>query len=166
MSLEELTAGTGMRTALGAVVIGLALCGWTTVRAVKLEPVPTAPATVDVVPGALTVPVAGIPVNVRAAVDADLFSVDRSAPSQRYRMPGEGTADSTAAPAVPVVLGTAIAADGQSFATCQLESSRLVMVRVGDRLGNYLVKSIARGRVVFQTPAGTSLEILAPTQGS
>ncbi len=166
MSLEELTASSGMRAALGAAVIGLAFCGWTAARAMKLETVATAPATVDVVPGALDIPATGTPVNVRAAVDADLFAENRSAPSQRYRMPGEGSGDSTAAPAMPIVLGTAIAADGRSFATCQLESSRLQMVRVGDHLGNYLVKSIERGRVVFQTPAGTSLEILAPQQGS
>jgi hypothetical protein len=40
------------------------------------------------------------------------------------------------------------------------------MMRVGDKVGDYTVKSIGRGRVVFITTAGTLLEILAPQEGS
>jgi hypothetical protein len=166
MTVQELTASTATRVALGAAVVGVVLCGWTLTRAIRLDAVGTAPATVSVVPGALDLPPAAPAINVAAAVAADLFSIDRIAPEQRYRMPGEETAGTDAEPARPVVLGTAIAADGSSFATCQLESSRLQMVRVGDHLGDYTVKSISRDRVVFLTRAGTSLEILVPKQGS
>jgi hypothetical protein len=40
------------------------------------------------------------------------------------------------------------------------------MVRVGDKVGDYLVKTIERGRVVFATPAGKTFEVLAPRAGS
>lgn len=166
MTIQELTASTATRAALGAVVLCVALCGWTLTRAIRLEAVGTAPATVSVVPGALDIPPSSSGIDVLAAVSADLFSVERIAPEQRYRMPGEAAAGTDGEPARPVVLGTAIAADGSSFATCQLESSRLQMVRVGDHLGDYTVKSISRERVVFLTRAGTSLEILVPKQGS
>lgn len=166
MSLRELTAGTGMRVALAAAAVGVALCGWALTRAIHVDPVGTAPATVTVVPGALDIPEPVGTVDVHAAVAADLFAEDRSAPKARYRMPGEGETIAKAEPARPIVLGTALAADGSSFATCMLESSRLQMVRVGDHLGDYLVKSISRGKVVFLTPSGTPLEILAPQQGS
>jgi hypothetical protein len=64
------------------------------------------------------------------------------------------------------VLGVALAADGSSFATCQFQSSRLLMVRVGDKIGDYTVRIIERGRVVFATPAGKTFEVLAPRAGS
>ena len=105
---------------------------------------------------------------VLGAVSLDLFNPDRMAPVARYRLPSDpaAVASDTPPPARPVVLGTAIASDGSSFATCQLESSRLLMVRVGDKVGVYLVKAIERGRVVFQTPAGERLEIQALRPGS
>jgi hypothetical protein len=161
-----MTSNSGMRLALGAVLVGLGLTGWALARAIHVDAVGTAPATVSVVPGALDLSDSAARVDVAAAVAADLFSPERTAPKERYHMPGEAVAEGKAEPARPVVLGTALAADGSSFATVQLESSRLHMVRVGDKLGDYVVKSIGRGRVVFVTPAGTSLEILAPQQGS
>ena len=166
MTLREMLASGSTRAALGAAVLGVALSAWALSRAIRLDPVGTAPATVSVVPGALDMaqPAAGL--DISAAVAADLFAVDRIAPEERYRMPGEAAGENGAAPARPVVLGTAIAADGSSFATCQFESARLQMVRVGDHLGDYTVKSISRERVVFLTRAGTSLEILVPKQGS
>ncbi len=166
MTVQELTASAATRVALGAAVLGMTLCGWTLTRAIRLDAVGTAPATVSVVPGALDIPPTASGIDVSAAVAADLFSVDRIAPEQRYRMPGEAAGETRAEPAKPAVLGIAIAADGSSFATCQLESSRVQMVRVGDHLGDYTVKSISRERVVFLTRAGTSLEILVPKQGS
>ena len=165
ITIRDLMATMSTRIAFGAAILGVALCGWTLTRAIRLEPVSTAPATVSVVPGALDMPRPASGIDVPTAAAADLFSVDRTAPMERYRMPGE-EATTGEAPARPTVLGTAIAADGSSFATCQLESARLQMVRVGDHLGDYIVKSIERGRVVFLTRNGTSFEVLAPKQGS
>ena len=165
ITFREVMTTTSTRIAFGAAVLGVALCGWTLARAIRLETVGTAPATVNVVPGALDMPKPATGIDVAAAVASDLFSVDRTAPKERYRMPGEAAAAGDA-PVRPTVLGTAIGADGSSFATCQLESARLQMVRVGDHLGDYTVKAIERGRVVFLTRDGTSFEILAPKQGS
>lgn len=166
ITIRDLATSTPTRVALGAAMLGVVLCAWALTRAIRLDAVGTAPPTVSVVPGALDMPAAAQRVDIPAAVAADLFAVDRTAPKERYRMPGEAGDSTKEAPAKPVVLGTAIAADGSNFATCQLDSGRLQMVRVGDHLGDYTVKSIGRGRVVFVTRAGTSLEILAPQQGS
>lgn len=165
MTLRELTAGTPMRVALVATAVGVGLCGWTLARAIKIDAVGTAPATVSVVPGALDIPETTARVDVRAAVAADLFAEGRTAPKERYHLPGEAV-EAKAEVSKPIVLGTAVAPDGSNFATCQFESSRLLMVRVGDHVGGYTVKSITRGKVVFVTPAGSQLEILAPLQGS
>lgn len=164
---REWTSGKWMRVAIVALIAALGLSVWSTAQAMRATVVEAAPATVSVVPGALDAAPAPATIDVAAAIDADLFSPDRTAPAERYRMPGEAAPAAAAAePARPIVLGTAIAADGSSFATCQLDSPRLLMVRVGDKVGEYTVRIIERGRVVFTTPAGRSFEVLAPRAGS
>jgi hypothetical protein len=164
---REWTAGTGMRAALGALALAVVLCGWTTAHALRVSDVRAAPATVSIVPGALDAAPAPSPVDVAAAFGVDLFSPQRTPPAARYRMPGEAAPAAAAEDAPkPIVLGTAIAPDGSSFATCQFQSARLLMVRVGDKIGDYVVKAIERGRVVFATPAGKTFEVLAPRAGS
>jgi hypothetical protein len=165
-TLRDWTASTPMRAALAGCGAALLLCGWSARNALHFNPVVAAPATISVVAGALDSPAPAPSVNVGMAIDADLFAPDRKAPAARYRMPGEAAPKSVEEPPQPIVLGTAIAADGTSFATCQFQSPRLLMVRVGDKIADYTVKSIERGRVVFATPAGKTFEVLAPRAGS
>ncbi len=163
------TAGRGMRAALGALVAAAGALGWTLVGALRVDVVAPAPAAVAITQGALDVPTPPAPVDVGAAAGTDLFAVTRRAPAVRYRPPDAVLVTGPAAPQEPpkpVVLGTAVAAGGSSFATCQFASSRLLMVRVGDHVGNYVVTSIERGSVVFTTPDGKRLEIFAPRPGS
>jgi hypothetical protein len=165
--IGEWTSGRGMRFAIGALSLALIACVWSAATALRTRDVDAAAATVNIVAGALDAPAPPADVNVGLAVDADLFSPDRKAPAARYRMPGEAApAAPEAEPPKPIVLGTALASDGTSFATCQFQSSRLLMVRVGDKVGDYTVKLIERGRVVFATPAGKTFEVLAPRAGS
>lgn len=169
MTWREWTSTTWMRGALGALALGVATLAWTLAGALRADVVPAAPAEVTITEGALATPASPAAVDVTAVVATDLFSTTRTAPAVRYRPPGEVVATGPSAPQEPlkpVVLGTAIGADGTSFATCQFDSPRLLMIRVGDHVGNYTVKSIERGSVVFTTPAGKVLEILAPRPGS
>lgn len=151
-----------------AVALAMAALVWTARRALQLDEVAPRTGAVALSQDALLAVPAVSELDVRRAVAADLFAPDRSAPPTRYRLPGEAVpvAATTTVPSKPIVLGTAIAGDGKSFATCQFESSRLLMVRVGDHVGPYLVKSIERGRVTFQSPTGERLEILALRPGS
>jgi hypothetical protein len=170
MTWREWTSGIGMRTALGALVLAAGTLAWTVAAALRTDDVSARPEAPSIAQDALDAPPRLPRVDVAAAVATDLFASDRTAPPVRYRPPDEpaGTSGGSAQqpPPEPVVLGTAIAVDGSSFATCQLGSSRLLMVRVGDHVGRYVVKSIERGRVVFGTPAGKQLVILAPRPGS
>ena len=59
-----------------------------------------------------------------------------------------------------------VAGPGRSFATCQLGDDRPIIVRVGDKIGEYTVRTIERGRVVFTTANGSRLEVLALRPGS
>ncbi len=164
----EVRSAPAVRWAALGVVAALLVMAWTARRMWQVTDVPAAPPGAMLSTEALNAPARPESVDVDAAVSLALFNPDRMAPVARYRLPSDpaAVASDTPPPARPVVLGTAIASDGSSFATCQLESSRLLMVRVGDKVGVYLVKAIERGRVVFQTPAGERLEIQALRPGS
>ena len=57
------------------------------------------------------------------------------------------------------MLGTAASDAAHGFATVQLADGAPTIVRVGDKIGEYTVKSIERGHVVFTTPSGKKLDI-------
>jgi hypothetical protein len=59
----------------------------------------------------------------------------------------------------PIVLGTALAADGEHFATCQVAGGLPTIVRAGSRIGGYTVVAIARGAVTFRAPDGERFTI-------
>jgi hypothetical protein len=168
MSPGSWTGDARMRAALGAFLVATGTLAWTVVGALRPAVVPAQADTVSIPSGALDATRAAARVDVAAAVARDLFAPGRIAPPTRYRPPDDGSARAVSPqpPPQPVVLGTAIGSDGSSFATCQFGSSKLLMVRVGDHVGSYVVQSIERGRVVFTTPGGKRLEVLAPRPGS
>jgi hypothetical protein len=162
MTLRELIRVPAMRGALAACVLATALSAWTLVRAVRLDDIPDAPAgqllVGDALRGGARPPP---PADFSATVEHDPFSPDRTAPTSPYRMPGEPDPDLTPAPdpIKPVVIGTAVSIDGRSFATVRLGDARPAIVHVGDRIGEYTVKSIDRGRVAFTMSSGKRLNV-------
>ena len=108
------------------------------------------------------------PADIEAAFENDLFASDRNAPDNPYRMPGETGPDDRAVvePMKPTVLGTAVATDGCSFATMQLGDGSPTLVHVGDRIGDWIVKSIARNKVVLVGTTGTRAELTSPKPGT
>ena len=146
-----------------AIAVGLSalLCVGVGVRAIRIEEIPDAAgAPIDAT--LLANPGARESADIGNTVALDPFSASRAAPVKRYTMPWEiGETKVTEAAPKPLVLGTAIALDGKNFATCQLGAESPRIVHVGDRLGEYTVKSIARGRVVFTTSSGITLDISA-----
>ena len=168
MSMREWSRETPMRVALAVLAIAALTMLWTLVRALRTEPLPpVASLTVASLDGARRVGYRP-PVDIQAAVDNDLFAEDRSAPANPYRMPGESGPDDKAVvePMKPLVLGTAVASDGRSFATMQLGDASPQLVHVGDKIGEWTVKSIARGKVVLLGNTGTRAELSAPRPGT
>ncbi len=167
MNPRDLTRTPALRTASGALVAASAVLLWTVVGAFR--PVPIQPAAPSANPEleALTRPPIRPPANVQSAVENDLFNPDRSAPDSPYRMPGESAADDKPRvdPPKPLVLGTAVASDGRNFATVQLGSESPRLVRVGDRIGEWIVKSITRGKVVLESAEGSRAELAVPHPG-
>lgn len=168
MNLRQLTSTNAARTAASALAFAAAVALWTLVRAIRLEAVADATPMQFATAEALAPRPRPAIVDVRAAVERDLFSPDRAAPAQRYRIPGETDPAVQVVPIEPprpVVLGTAISDATHSFATVTLEAGAPVIVHMGDRLGEYTVKAIERGHVVFATPDGKKLDIPALKPG-
>ena len=160
-------AALSARLAMAAVVLAGLLALWALSRALRVEGAPAARvATAAIQPPVPAPRVAAV--SVREVVAHDPFSPYRSAPAARYRLPGEEappSADSAsgARRARPQLIGTVVAVGGgHSFAICQLARNQPVMLHVGERLGDFTVAEIARGRVVFTTPAGARVVVENP----
>ncbi|MGH7655974.1 MAG: hypothetical protein ACREN6_15060 [Gemmatimonadaceae bacterium] len=161
MSDRDWTATLAGRASLALLVVSGGLALWTLADALRIAPVPEAAASQIPNGGALAAATPPRDVNVAMAIETDPFAPDRSAPERPYRAPGEDGGDAApAAPVVePVVLGTAVSDAAHSFATVQLADSHAVIMRVGGKIGEYTVKTIERGHVVFTTPSGKKLDI-------
>jgi hypothetical protein len=154
--------------AVAAVVLAGLLALWALARALRVDAAPApAAASAAIQPPEPAPRVAAV--RVRDVVGRDPVSPYRSAPPARYRLPGEeepASPDSGGSPArrvTPQLVGTVVATGGgRSFAICQLPRSQPVMVHVGERLGDFTVTEITRGRVVFTTSGGERVVVENP----
>lgn len=140
-------------TLLAGVTLIVAITG-----AVRVQQVSAAPPAPSLPDSALRFVAAGEGVDIAGAVAHDLFTDDRRAPAQRYRLPGEAEAAVREPVPPPTVLGTAIGS-GDDFAICQLSGGQPRIVRVGQAIGGFTVLSIGRMRVVFRSAGGEHLSI-------
>ena len=167
MSAPVWTRSVGARIALGVLGLSVIAVGWTLSNALRAEPLPTLPpssvASIETIKGSPII----APTDVEAAVDNDIFAVDRSAPDVPYRMPGEARPDDrpVAEPMKPNVVGTVVATDGRSFALMQLGNERPKLVHVGDKIGEWAVKAIVRGKVTLVSTSGTRIDVTVPKPG-
>jgi len=156
-----------VRTAVVALAAAIVAVGWSLSRALR----PPASGGTAVMSVAALEPITRGPLpppaDIQSAVESDLFSRDRSAPSAPYRMPGESAPDNkpVVEPIKPIVLGTAVANDGRSFATLQLGDATPTLVHVGDKIGEWTVKGIERRKVVLVSTAGNRAELTVPKPG-
>ena len=154
-----------LRAALVACLAAAVFAAMAVAEAVRIEE-PPGPADATALGDVQTGPRKAPPrVNVAAAVDADPFSPNRQRPEEPYRLPGELVQAPTPSRSQQLkVLGTVVVTDGASFAMCQMGSEPPVIVRVGQQIGSYTLKRVARGKAVFASPSG-EIEIAAPQPG-
>ena len=167
MSAPVWTRSMGVRLSLIALLASIVVFGWSVSRALREEPLPDIPpatlASLESIKGAGALP----KTDIHSAVENDVFSADRTAPAAPYRMPGEHAPDDkpVAEPLKPIVLGTAVATDGRSFATVQLGDARPTLVHVGDKIGEWSVKAIVRGKVTLVSTSGARIDVTVPKPG-
>ena len=168
MSRSTRFTNPSVRAAVLAIVVAVGIMTKTVVDVVRAAPIPDVPASASMNVAQLTRGPMPPPADIQSAVENDLFSPDRSAPSAPYRMPGERDVrdEPVVEPVKPAVLGTAVATDGRNFATLQLGDDRPVLVHVGDKIGEWTVKSIGRGQVVLVTAAGARADLTVPKPGT
>lgn len=160
------TAGRGwVRTAAVATIAAGIFAALSAAQAIRLDELPgpaDATALGDVQPAARK---SAARVNISAAVDADPFSPARQRPAEPYRLPGELVEAPVMSRTQQLkVLGTVVVTSGSSFAMCQIGSEPPVIVRVGQQIGAYTLKRVARGMAVFTSASG-EIEIAAPQPG-
>jgi hypothetical protein len=168
MMMRDWNKHSGMRAALGALVVASALTLWALVQAFRGDEIPAATPIQTVSLETMSGGPPRTPADIDAAAENDLFAADRSAPSTRYRMPDEDAADATpvAQPEKPAVLGTAVATDGRHFATVQLSNARPMLVHVGDTIGVWVIRSIGRGKIGLESPSGARVDVTVPKPGN
>ena len=111
-----------------------------------------APAIADAAPDSL----------IARAVERDPFTAAR-----RQGADTTATAAATAGKEEPVrVLGTVVDSAEGSFALCQLGARAAVILRIGQRIGDYELRRIEKGSVVFATPDGGRLELRIQRAGA
>ncbi len=154
-----------VRVAAAALVLSAAFAGWSVLRALEVEDLPTsadATALGDVLVAERQRPPR---VNIAAAVDADPFNPARQRPTEVYMLPGELVVPAPVSRNEQLrVLGTVVNTAGSGFAMCQLGSSPPTIVKVGEKIGPYTLKRVVRGSATFAGPAG-DVVIAAPQPG-
>jgi hypothetical protein len=168
MSGRRLTQYAGMRVALVALAAAIGVTAWTLVNAVRVEAIPDASSTSVASLQGIAPGTARPRAEISTVVDNDLFSADRSAPAEPYRMPGEADPNEkpAALPEKPLLLGTGVATDNRNFATVQLGAAGPTLVHVGDKIGLWVVKSIERGKIVLVTTGGAKVDVSVPKPGT
>jgi hypothetical protein len=166
--MREWSKTPGMRIALAALAVAVVVTAWTLVHAFRAPPLPGTPPTTVASLETMNRGLVRPPADIQAAAENDLFSSDRSAPSVPYRMPGESGPDDkpTVEAQRPIVLGTAVATDGRHFATVQLGDAHPTLVHVGDKIGEWVVRSIERGKIVLVSSNGTRVDVTVPKPGT
>jgi hypothetical protein len=64
------------------------------------------------------------------------------------------------------VLGTVVDSDGGSFVLCQLGTAPPVVVRVGQKIGDYELSSVNKAAAAFTLPDGGHVELQVPRAGA
>lgn len=64
------------------------------------------------------------------------------------------------------VLGTVVDSAGGRFALCQLGTTQPVVVRVGQRIGDYELRRVEKAGALFATPDGGRIERRIPKAGA
>lgn len=160
---------SGHRAVLALLAVSVLVTLGAGVRAWRLSPLP-GPEAIPATPALEDVPDVEreqLWTAVRA-VERDPFHPERRAPARRYLLPeDDGRGVFTAgvdAPQGPLrLVGTAVSDAGGGFAMCQLGGDPPRIVRVGETLGGFTLRSVLRGKAEFTREDGTAMTLAVPS---
>jgi hypothetical protein len=160
---RDLLHSRAFQLAAATLVLAVGVVTWTAVRAMQIVPVAEAAPPVFATDAAMAkIPPRG-PYDITAVVGVDVFAPERTAPARRYRLGGYEPERPSSPPPQPLVLGTSVADDANSFAICRVAGGPATIVRIGSKIGAFTVFSIERGLVVFTGPTGEKVTVKAAT---
>ncbi len=167
--MPRVFSSTSVRTSALAFLLALALLGWSLVGAMFADRTEGRP---------IPAPIASLATIHRAdttsddleqdAIDHDPFSPARERPSVRYGTPAAPVVLNAApiAPAVLHLVGTVVAPENGSFVVAQLGDTSPKVLHVGQRVGEFTLRSITQGAATFVKGNGERLELRVPKNGS
>ena len=168
-SLTVATLGLGGATALAAWTL------WRAVTVGQVDGLPVRPSAGPTGESSTRPPVrpsarpATPPALRQAAVQANPFRPERAPPTVAFRMPTDPEATPSLAlqdrPGL-VLIGTAVMPGNRGFALCQVGGEAPKLVRLGEQVGGYTLKTVAQGSATFLAANGTTLDVAVPKAGS
>lgn len=95
------------------------------------------------------------------SVERDPFSMTRTTNAESL------VVDQHVIPREPLrVLGTVVDSTGGSFVLCQLGAARPILLRIGQRIGDYELNSVDKATAIFTLTGGGRVELRVPRAGS
>jgi len=150
------------------------LLGWAFRHAVQPDDVAApAPVVTDARPADSAPPATPYALKrLLGAVTKDPFHPERRRPGARFQPPADLAAaaahrqDAQATEQSLRVIGTAVAPDGGGFAMCAWAGGSPRIVRVGERVGAWVLRRVSPGAAEFTTSAGQAVVVRVPKAGS
>jgi hypothetical protein len=152
--------------AVSALGVGFVVqVAWHTV---ELDPLPIARAP-NMVADAIPVSRTTGAVDVTPAVELDPFRPERRRAPARYPVPGDAPPrlekPPETAPSAVTLVGTVMSLDGSGFAMVAIAGSPSRVVRVGQTVGELMLKKIEQGKAVFRSATGELVVLTVPKAG-
>jgi hypothetical protein len=173
MTARHLLRDVRVQTALAAFAIALGALVYATLAAVRVD-APRVPGRVD---SRFPIPDSRFPIPdsrlsrtdttsnaiLDRAVDRDPFATEQNAAPIREA----AQAPVTLASSQPLrLVGTVVDGASGDFALCQLGGDAPKIVRVGQSIGTYTLRSVTQGAASFDSPGGNRLDLRVSKTGS
>ncbi len=168
---SSIRLGSWRRVALGALIIGAAVCTAAAIDAWRVDPLPIASASESAGLGMPDMPQRVGPTTesvILAAIAKDPFRSDRKRPRSRYRLPGERRSRAKRAARVAAsyarlrLLGTAVVPGGKDLAAFHIPGRPSWVVGIGQVVQGLELVEVHRGAV---TLTGRDTTLILRTAG-
>jgi hypothetical protein len=160
-----------LRLALVGLSVALLLLGWAVASALNPKPVESVPPRISSDIGMSDPLPPAREAQISASVDVDPFSAERKRPAVRYKLAHELAEVPSGPPArqplrwVGVLIDSDPDASFLSVAIGNNQNAPVEILKPGQKIGDYTLKSFTYKSATFQTSNGELIQIFNPTKG-